>query len=126
MLSNGKWDIRCPKSLKNLFPVRRGYYFKVDNKQALKVLKILSRAYKIKCPVIKRIKAGTNANAMYESPNKVILWSRNHLKSVWHEFYHHLDYCTKGKYNSDDRRGGPSSLAWQFADHMWQAFTSKS
>jgi len=62
---------------------------------------------------------------MYCPPNKVLLYARNHLKSVWHEFYHHLDYQTKGKYNSSDRRGGESSLAWQFADRMWEEFRIK-
>ena len=123
-----KWDVRCPKKLKEMFPKeeRRGYYYKVDNHTALKIVKILSKEYGIKPPKIAKIERNTGANAMYYYEAKtILLYSRNHMKSVFHEFYHHLDNMTNRKYNSDDRNGGETSLAWQFADLMWEKFTEK-
>lgn len=62
---------------------------------------------------------------MYDTKT-ALLCSRNHLKSIFHEFYHHLDNMTDGKYNSSDRGGGSSSLAWIFADKLWAKFTNKT
>ena len=121
-----KWDVRCPAALKRLFSVRTGYYYKVDHSIAREVLRILSAAYKVNPPVLKRMVKGTGANAMYFPREKAVaLFSRNHLKSVFHEFYHHLDEMTDGKYNSNDNQGGSSSYSWIFAEKLWQKFTDK-
>jgi len=121
--NTGKWDVRCPQAMCDIFKKRTGWYYKVNHKKALRVLKILAEAYDIPAPRITRIGPNTgNLVAWYIRPNIVGLFPRAHLKTVWHEFYHHLDYCTNGKYNSNDKRGGPSSLAWQFADRMWEKF----
>jgi hypothetical protein len=29
-----QWDVRCPRALVRLFPVRRGYYYKIDRRMA--------------------------------------------------------------------------------------------
>lgn len=94
---------------------------------AKKVLKILSDVYKIPAPNLGKIRKERKEYAMYDYDTKtVLLYSRNHLKSIYHEFYHHLDNMTNGKYNSDDREGSSSSLAWIFADKLWVKFTNKS
>ena len=124
-VKSGTWDIRCPDELIHLFPIRRGYYFRVDLVKAGQVLKTLSMAYAIPAPRIGRITKGSWEYAAYEYENqKVLLCHRSHLKSVFHEFYHHLDNMTDGKYDSDDREGGPSSLAWMFAEKLWEKFKS--
>ena len=126
-VTTGKWDIRCPNKLIKLFPKRTGYYYKVNHDTAKKVLKILSDAYKISAPNLGKITKGNKEYAMYDYDTKtVLLYSRNHLKSIFHEFYHHLDNMTDGKYNSCDREGSSSSLAWLFADKLWEKFTNKS
>jgi hypothetical protein len=125
-VSGGKWDIRCPDQLKKLFPKRRGYYYKVGHDTANTVLSILADAYKIPAPAIGKIPRGSKEYAMYDYDTKtVLLYNRNHLKSLFHEFYHHLDNMTGGKYNSDDKSGGSTSLAWIFAEKMWEKFTKK-
>lgn len=124
--SSEEWDVRCPGELKKLFPKRAGYYYRVDNDTAKKVVKILSDAYQIPAPELDKIPKGSTEYAMYDYETKtVLLNSRNHLKSIFHEFYHHLDNMTDGKYNSDDRAGGSSSLAWEFAEKLWEIFTNK-
>ena len=126
-VTTGKWDIRCPDKLKKLFPKRTGYYYKVNHDTARKVLKILSDAYIISAPKLGKLAKGSREYAMYDYDTKtVLLYSRNHLKSIFHEFYHHLDNMTDGKYNSDDKDGSESSLAWIFADKLWEEFTKKS
>jgi hypothetical protein len=63
---------------------------------------------------------------MYDYETRtVLLQHRNHIKSVFHEFYHHLDNMTGGKYDSNDRQGGSTSLAWIFAEKLWQEFREK-
>ncbi len=122
----GEWDVRCPDELKKLFPKRVGYYYKIDHDTAEKVLSVLSDAYQIPIPKLGRIPKGGIECAMYDYDTKtVLLYGRNHLKSVFHEFYHHLDNVTNGNYDSDDRFGGSSSLAWIFADKLWVKFTNK-
>lgn len=124
--SSGKWDIRCPDELKELFPKRTGYYYRVGHQTTKKVLRILSDAYKIPAPRLGKIPKGSTEYAMYDYETKtVLLYGRNHLKSIFHEFYHHLDNITDGEYDSSDRTGGSSSLAWIFADKLWAQFTSK-
>ena len=125
-VGDGKWDIRCPEKLRNLFPKRTGYYFRVDNDTAKKVLNILSEAYEISAPLLGKIPKESKENALYEYDTRtVLLYHRNHLKTIFHEFYHHLDNMTNGMYDSDDRDGGSASFAWIFADKLWGKFTDK-
>lgn len=125
-ITNQKWDIKCPGQLKKLFPRKTGYYYKVGHDMAKMVLSILADAYNIPAPSIGKIPPGSNNYAMYDYETKtILLYPRNHLKSIFHEFYHHLDNMTGGKYNSDDRTGGTSSLAWTFAEKLWEKFTDK-
>lgn len=122
-----EWDVRCPKALARMFPVRKGYYYKVDRQQAQRICRLLSKAYGITTPTIgvEGPERGNNGECWY-LPNSrqslIKVHARAHIKSVFHEWYHSLDYATKGKYRSDDRRGGPSSLAWQFADRLFEVF----
>lgn len=126
-VGNGEGNVRCPDKLRELFPRRTGYYYKVDHETAKKVLKILSDAYQIPAPKLGKIPKGSIQYAMYDYDTKtVLLYSRNHLKSIFHEFYHHLDNMTDGKYKSSDRAGGSSSLAWIFAYKLWVKFTNKT
>lgn len=122
-VAGGGWDVRCPGELKRLFPKRTGYYYKVGHDTAKKVLHILSAAYNIPPPDLDKIPKGSKEYAMYDYETKtVLLYNRNHLKSVFHEFYHHLDNMTGGEYDSSDREDGPSSLAWMFAEKLWEKF----
>ena len=122
-----KWDIRFPEKLGRLFPIRTGYYFRVDQDVANKVLNILSEAYGIPAPKLGNIPKGSKEYAMYEYDTRtVFLYQRNHLRTIFHEFYHHLDNMTDGMYDSDDREGGASSFAWIFADRLWREFTGKT
>ena len=126
-VDSGQWDVRCPDKLRKLFPKRTGYYYKVKHRTAEKVLKILSDAYKIPAPGLGKIPKESAEYAMYDYETKtVLLYTWNHLKSIFHEFYHHLDNMTDGEYDSSDRTGGSSSLAWIFADKLWAEFTNKS
>ena len=115
-----EWDVRCPKALVRMFPVRRGYYYKVDRTQAKRIVRILARAYKVQPPIICASSPDRGYNGTYwTADHRIQVHGRGHMKTVFHEFYHHLDVITRGKYNSSDRRGGPSSLAWQFADRLF-------
>ena len=124
---SGKWDVRCPDKLKTLFPERVGYYYRVNHDTAEQVLKILADAYQIPAPKLAKITNGSKEYAIYMYHTEtVLLRSRNHLKSIFHEFYHHLDNMTDGMYNSDDMEGGSTSLAWIFADKLWVKFTNRT
>ena len=121
-----EWDVRCPDRLKKLFPKRTGYYYRINPEAAKKVLEVLSEAYCIPAPGLGWMPKDRAEYAMYDYEMRtVLLRSRNHLKSIFHEFYHHLDNVTEGKYDSSDRNGGSTSLAWIFADELWAEFSSK-
>ena len=124
-VNSREWDVRCPDKLRKLFPKRTGYYYRVSHETVEKVLRILSEAYKVPAPKLGRIPKGSVEYAMYDLETKtILLYGRNHLKSIFHEFYHHLDNMTDGEYDSSDRTGGSSSLAWIYADKLWAEFTN--
>jgi hypothetical protein len=130
MLKDTKtWDVRCPQTLADLFPNRTGYYFKIDRTQAQGVCSVLSVEYGIKCPNIsdQPPHGGNNGECHYigsgaKKQSVIYIHARGHIKTTIHEWYHHLDWMTNGKYNSSDRRGGSDSLAWQFADRLFEVF----
>jgi len=147
VLIDEKWDIRGVEELRKLFSKpRKGYWFMVDRDKALKICDILSRAYGISSPdvVVDILFLRRNhCNAMYfsygYSPDDgfggqkvfneaghatIVMYNRNHAKSIFHEFYHDLDYKTKGKYDSDDNYSGSSSYGWIFADILWNMILS--
>jgi hypothetical protein len=126
-VNEGTWDVRCPEELSKLFRKRSGYYFRVDHDTARKVLSILSEAYEIPAPKVGKIPNGSEEHALYEYDTQtVLLYPRNHLRSVFHEFYHHLDNMTDGAFDSDDHDGGSSSFAWMFADRLWAKFSDRT
>ena len=84
-VSDGTWDVRCPKTLGRLFPHRAGYYFRVDHATAQRVLNILSRAYRIPAPALGRLPKVEREHARSEYElDTVLLRPRNHLKTVFH------------------------------------------
>lgn len=126
-VSSKEWDVRCPNELRELFPKRSGYYFRVNHEFALKVLHILSSTYQIPSPKLSKLANGSKEYAKYIYQSEtVLLRSRTHLKTIFHEFYHHLDNMTDGAYDSDDQEGGATSLAWIFAEKLWAKFTLRT
>lgn len=121
------WDIRCPEVLRALFPreARRGYWYKVTRAQARVIVQMLCVAYDLDpgLVTVNDVNAkGANGYCYYmrDGSSVISIWGRAHIKTVFHEFYHALEHAT-GMYDSNDRTGGPASLAWQFADHLWDA-----
>lgn len=116
------WDVRCPAALARLYPrsMRRGYYYKVTREEAQEICRLLSKEYGVPTPRVMPTAPthGCNGQAL---PGKIWVHGRAHMKSVFHEWYHTLEWATDGRYDSSDRKGGPSSLAWQFADQMFDA-----
>lgn len=122
-----KWDIRGVEELRKLFSKpRKGYWFKVDKTKAEEIVEVLSNAYSISIPKvvidISRLRK-RGSNAAY-CEGVIYMYSRNHAKSIVHEWYHHLDLVTGGKYDSDDNYGGSSSYGWIFADILWNMILS--
>lgn len=115
----GQWDIRCPRALARMFPVRRGYYYKVDRAQARRIVRILAKAYGLATPP--RIAATPPPRGWRGTYHAGQIWvhARGHMKSTFHEFYHYLEDCNAA-YDSRDNAGGPTSLAWQFADRLFE------
>jgi len=124
------WDVRCPQGLARMFPraKRKGYYYKVDREQAQEICRLLSKEYGVPVPKVQpNAPPDSYGAAQHDSKsNKCKIWvqGRGHMKTVFHEWYHTLEWYTNGKYDSHDNRGGPSSLAWQFADRMFDALRS--
>jgi hypothetical protein len=138
---NGKWDVRCPPALRAMFPKekRRGYYYKITRKQAKEIVEILAEAYGVAAPIISDEMPPRGFNGAYRRGRREIeIHPLGHMKTTFHEFYHYLDEATLGRevegghYLSDDCPGmhkltpitgrtGSISLAWQFADRMFNA-----
>lgn len=137
--ATGEWDIRVPAGLLAMYPreKRRGYWFKVNRSTARSIVVLLAAEYGVRAPYVDDVNPEGN-NGWYRSwinGGTISMWPRGHLKTVFHEFYHHLDHATNGEYDSSDfpnggRRGRgrlaktgeptPStSLAWIFAEKLW-------
>lgn len=121
------WDIRVPPWLREWRRANknRPYYFKVDRSTAQMVVDVLSKEYGIESPRIAAHSPPYPWNGTYEPEygGYIFIHAKGHIKTVFHEWYHHLDYITDGAYDSADGKGGPMSLGWQFADRMWAALT---
>lgn len=115
---SGKWDVRVPPALVLMFPwrERRGYWYKVNRDTAREVVRHLAHAYGIEAPLVDERRP--QHNGLYVLRTRTIsIHARGHLKTVFHEFYHHLDNMTGGEFRSDDHH----HLAWAFADKLWDA-----
>lgn len=136
-----RWDVRVhPHTVDLLEGWRlrqngrsRPYWWKITPLQAEKLVEHLCRIYNVHSPAIIRLNAPVcrafgylnhrSIKGLYiVSSEQIAVHARSHIKTVVHEFYHHLDTVTDGKYDSDDRRGGASSLAWKFADRWWARY----
>jgi hypothetical protein len=125
-MHKGKWDVRVPSALRMMvIKGTHGVFLsrgaRTNRTGALRIVSLLAEAYGVSPPTVRVSVAELRergANAMYD-PNvpegEVIMYGTNHVKSIFHEFYHHLDRETRHAYNSSDAR----SYAWQFAELMY-------
>jgi hypothetical protein len=130
MLRGSKvWDVRCPQKLANMFVERTGYYYKINRQQSQRICRILSREYGVRAPRVVDEDPPRNRNAectyLPRGMSEIRVHARGHMKLTFHEWYHHLDHATGGRFNSSDRSGGAESLAWKFADMMFDALRAK-
>lgn len=128
----GTWDIRCPGSLFKLRDsLKANTNYKVDAAIAKQIIELLARAYHVKRCQVKAGSARKNKlfkglDCVYTAPVRAgdrptLFVRRAHVRSVFHEFYHHLEYITDGRYNSSDRLGH----AQEYAQRMWNVLTAE-
>lgn len=139
------WDIRVNPAIihwrNECVRLKIPYYWKVNKAEAKDLCDLLAESYNVQPPQVKNFhddslgkrslavpgaRGGLNG-CYFPSQKTMYVHGRAHIKTVVHEFYHHLDTVTEGQYDSDDHpdgsRGKTSSvsLAWQFADRFWRA-----
>lgn len=124
MKRDGTWDIRLTPALRRMvLGATHGIFhsrgIRTNKAGAVAIAAQLAKAYKVRCPsIVVDVKAlrQRGANAMYYFSGEVIvMYGTNHVKSIFHEFYHHLDNVTHGKYHSSDRY----KFAWEFAERLY-------
>lgn len=118
--STREYDIRGAEAIRALFPraARRGYWFKVDREAGARVLAALAAAYGVPPPVLSPLLPSQKCNGEYWLDTQTIrVHGRAHLKTYFHEFYHHLENMDRDFDSSDRLR-----LAWGFAERMWFEF----
>lgn len=143
------WDIRVNPGIiiwrRECLKVRYPYYWKLNVLEAKDMVDLLADSYGVRpCRVRafhsdslgKRALAVPGAagglnGCYFPSMEVMYIHGRAHIKTVVHEFYHHLDNVTEGEYDSDDHPDGShgrttkASLAWQFADRFWEALKTE-
>jgi len=123
MMKNGVWDIRCTKELVDMFPKRTNYdYYLIDISMARRVCDTLSRAYSIATPNVIFDSSVLSYGKYNFKRRTILLHEKNRIRTVFHEFYHHLDNMTMGEYDSNDRDGRSTSLARHFSIKMLDEF----
>lgn len=133
------WDIRCPGSLfalkKKLGEMNRrsSYRWHVDALIAKQICDILARAYRVKSCKVKpgRGRLFKGLEVAYSAPIRTgdrptmfVVKKKPHMKAVFHEFYHHLDWVTDHAYDSTNGKGAPDYGA-QFAERLWNVLTAE-
>lgn len=131
------WDLRITEEvLSTVFsttalpwynPAHKGrIWYRCTKESAANLTTILAKVYEIPAPKeVDYIKGKPCFGRYYFKEQRIEIRRSGHIKTVLHEFYHHLDNMTNGRYNSDDRNGGDTSLAWQFAERYWEQLRIK-
>jgi hypothetical protein len=130
MKRDGTWDLFITTEIAEWYlelKKKGAYYWKINLEQSELLIRMLCNAYKI--TVIPKLISDTN---QLKRVKCVGFWKTNgrgdftinvfprcHMKTVIHEVYHHIDYMTKGYYNSSDYK----NYAWQFAELYFQSLT---
>lgn len=143
------WDIRIHPAIihwrAECLRLRIPYYWKLNKQEAQDLCDLLAEEYNVSSPIVRNFhedhmgqmalkvdgaKAGLNG-CYFASQCVIYIHASAHIKTVVHEFYHHLDCVTEGQYDSDDHPDGSGgrttkvSLAWQFAARWWEQLTGQ-
>jgi len=99
------------------------HFFRLTIEQAQELARLMCAAYSITIlpnvisePKAQRAKKCRGFCALHnETDSTIVISPRSHIKTVLHEIYHHIDWMSKGKYNSSDGM----RYAHIFADLMY-------
>lgn len=130
MKRDGTWDLFVTEEIAIWYLELKkagAYYWKINLEQSELLIKMLCNAYGIKeiprlisdIPALKRKHCVGYYWARCPGNYEINVFPRCHMKTVIHEVYHHIDYMTKGYYNSSDYK----NYAWQFAELYFQTLT---
>jgi hypothetical protein len=130
MKRDGTWDLFITLEIAEWYlelKKKGAYYWKINLEQSELLIKMLCNAYGIKeipklisdTAALKRKHCVGYYWARYPGNYEINVFPRCHMKTVIHEVYHHIDYMTKGYYNSSDYK----NYAWQFAELYFQSLT---
>ena len=130
MKHDGTWDLFITEEIAYWYlelKKKGAYYWKINLEQSEVLIRMLCNAYGIKeiprlisdTPALKRKKCVGYYWAKCKDNYEINVFPRCHMKTVIHEVYHHIDYMTKGFYNSSDYK----NYAWQFAELYFQTLT---
>lgn len=130
MKRDGTWDLFITKEIAEWYlelKKKGAYYWKINLEQSGFLIRMLCNAYNV--TVIPELISDThqlkraNCVGFWRTDGRgkytINVFPRCHMKTVIHEVYHHIDYMTKGYYNSSDYK----NYAWQFAELYFQSLT---
>jgi hypothetical protein len=127
-----KWDIRATPELMtfyNSLKPRGPYFYKLGLEDVKTCVSILANAYGVICPKVVVNNSGVRrmrARAFYNKPSHTInMCTRNHIKTIFHEFYHHLEEVTNGIYRSGTAKASEHKYSHQFADILYDDLRQK-
>ena len=121
------WDIKITQEMvdyyKELKKTGGNYFYKLNKEQAKRWVEMLCAAYEIsvvpKILVDKKALASCEACGLYVPSNQTIYMNgRSHILTIIHEFYHHLDNITGGKYDSSDAKQYASAYSHKMYDEL--------
>ena len=130
MKFNRTWDLKVSKEMIDFYNLTKkngnNYFWNFNREKAIQLVKILSETYQVSVPKVvtntkhlndygKKWYGGGVCGMYYYKSQTIIMRTRNHLKTIIHEFYHHLDNMTNGMYNSSDEL----RYAHMFAEKMY-------
>jgi len=127
-----KWDIRVSQELMtfyNSLKPRGPYFYKLKLADAEQCVSILANSYGVSCPKVVVNNSGVKrirARAFYNKPSKTInMCTMNHIKTIFHEFYHHLEEVTNGIYRSGTAKASEHKYSHEFADIIYDDLRKK-
>ena len=126
LVKTREWDIRITTQMIDFYKKIKeegAYFYKLNILNSRKIIELLCDAYEISYPESIRVNVyflrKNNCNACYfNNTSEIYLYPRTHILTPIHEFYHHLEIMSGGKYDSSDDKNYASVFSHKLYDEL--------
>jgi len=127
IVESKEWDIRITTDMIDFYnKIKReegAYFYKLTLSNSKKIIELLCDAYLISYPEsivvnVPFLRKNNCCGCYFFSRSEIYLYPRTHILTPVHEFYHHLEVMSGGKYDSSDERNYASLFSHKLYDEL--------